>query len=245
MPRSAMSMTSTRSTIPAPPPNGVSSTCPPLSGVCSRGFSARSSWPPPSALATWRCERNDSNHSGKRVTTSSCTSAGLARRRRRGLAKERHVDVDHLRHHVDTPDGVAHERDEEGLVLVVAGHLERLARWQRHEPRDVPELARAVDDAAALEVLGPPLILLERRRGRTRDEQRGPAQRARGVAVGHAVEAHDRALVGPGAADDLGFAVAGADDHADLQERRTRVEDVEGAGETVRAAAAAAGEAAP
>src|SRR3954449_5245223 len=130
-----MSMTSTRNTIPAPPPNGVSSTCPPLSGVCSRGFSARSSWPPPSALATWRCERNHSNHSGKRVTTSSCTSAGLARGRRRGLAQERHVDVDHLRHHVDTPDGVAHERDEERLVLVVGRYLQRRPRTARHERR--------------------------------------------------------------------------------------------------------------
>ena len=37
--RSAASITSTRSTIPAPPPNGVSSTWPPLSGVWSRGLS--------------------------------------------------------------------------------------------------------------------------------------------------------------------------------------------------------------
>ena len=43
--RSAASMTSTRRTIPAPPPNGVSSTWPPLSGVCSRRSSVRSSWP--------------------------------------------------------------------------------------------------------------------------------------------------------------------------------------------------------
>src|SRR3954471_19601864 len=140
-PVSAASMTSTRSTIPAPPPNGVSSTWPPLSGVCSGGFSARSSCPPARALATWRCERNHSNHSGKSVTTSSCTSAGPARRRRRRLPQERHVDVDDLRRHVDAPDGVAHERDEERLVLVGAGHLERLARRQRDESRDVPELA--------------------------------------------------------------------------------------------------------
>src|SRR3954452_19609394 len=121
-------MTSTRSTIPAPPPNGVWSPWPRLSGVCSRGFSVRSSWPPASALATWRWERNHSNHSGKSVTTSSCISAGSAaarlgcvaaggraRERRRRIAQERHVHVDDLRVHVDHPDRVADERDEERL----------------------------------------------------------------------------------------------------------------------------------
>src|SRR3954465_14373880 len=135
-------MTSTRSTIPAPPPNGVASTCPPLRGVCSRGFSARSSWPPASALATWRCELNHSNHSGKSVTPSSCTPARRPpRRRRRGLAQERHVHVDDLRLHVDEPDRVAHQRDEEPLLVARAGHLERLAGRQRDEPRDDAELA--------------------------------------------------------------------------------------------------------
>src|SRR3954469_11318786 len=152
-------MTSTRSTIPAPPPNGVSSTWPPLSGVCSRGFSARRSWPPESALATWRWARNHSNHSGNSVTTSSCTSARLGggrvggaggrrgRPRRRGISEERNVDVDHLRLDVDAPDRVADERDEERLLGARAGPLESLARRQRDEPRDVPELEVAVDDA--------------------------------------------------------------------------------------------------
>src|SRR3954471_4352481 len=136
-----------RSTIPAPPPNGVSSTWPPLSGVWSRGFSARTSWPPAIALATWRCERNHSNHSGKSVTTSSCTSAGLggvrrrrgggvagARPRGRGVAEERHVDVDQLCVHVDPAHRVANERDEERLVVVARpADLERLAGRQRDE----------------------------------------------------------------------------------------------------------------
>src|SRR4051794_241154 len=171
-PRSAASITSTRSTIPAPPPNGVSSTWPPLSGVCSRGFSARSSCPPASALATWRCERNHSNHSGNRVTTSSCTSARRpARRRRRGVPQERHVHIDDLRLDVDEPDRVADQRDEERLLVARAGHLERLARRQRDEPRDDAQLALTIDDAAAHEVLGPPLVLLEGGRDGARHEQ--------------------------------------------------------------------------
>ena len=68
-----------------------------------------------------------------------------------------------------------------------------------------------------------------------------PSQRARGIAVRHAVEAHDWTVVGSRAPDDLDVAVAGADDDADLQERGPRVEDVEGAVEAVRAAHAAAG----
>src|SRR5919202_1988294 len=79
-------MTSTRSTMPAPPPNGVSSTWPPLSGVWSRGFSVRTSWPAASAFATWRWARNHSNHSGNSVTTSSCT-VSRPRGRTRGRSR--------------------------------------------------------------------------------------------------------------------------------------------------------------
>src|SRR6478672_9021771 len=114
-------MTSTRRTIPAPPPNGVSSTWPPLSGVCSRGLSARTSWPPAIALATWRCERNQSNHSGKSVTTSSCISSAClgalgdegAHGLGHGVAEEGEVHVDELRRDVHAADSVADQRDEE------------------------------------------------------------------------------------------------------------------------------------
>ena len=58
--------------LPAPPPNGVSSTTRPLSGECSRGLSVRSSCPAATALRTWRCSRNHPNHSGNSVTTSIC-----------------------------------------------------------------------------------------------------------------------------------------------------------------------------
>src|SRR5918997_3832226 len=98
-------MTSTRSTMPAPPPYGVSSTTLPESVVWSRGFSVRSSCPASAALRTWRCVRNHSNHSGKSVTTSSCT-------------EEPPVDVDPLGLDVDRPDAVADERDEQpGIEL--------------------------------------------------------------------------------------------------------------------------------
>src|SRR3712207_4201464 len=103
-------MTSTRSTIPAPPPNGVSSTTLPLSVVWSRGLSVRTSWPAASALRTWRCVRNHSNHSGNSVTTSSCI-------------QELRVDLDALLRDVDRANGVADERDEQPGV-----QLEDVAR---------------------------------------------------------------------------------------------------------------------
>src|SRR3712207_2282417 len=137
-------MTSTRSTIPAPPPSGVSSTTLPLSVVWSRGLSARSSWPASSALRTWRWPRNHSNHSGNSVTTSSCT-------------EEPRVDVDPLGLDVHGADRVADHRHEQPGV-----ELERLARRQRHEPHDDAELVRAVGHRAALEVLGEVLVLVER-----------------------------------------------------------------------------------
>src|SRR3954451_5320970 len=231
--------------MPAPPPNGVSSTWPPLRGVWSRGLSVRTSCPPASALATWRWARNHSNHSGKSVTTSSCTSGALGRGGRRpgslgqgrrgGVAEERDVDVDDLRRDVDVPDGVAHERHEERLVRARAGHLERLARRKRDEPSDVAELAVAVDHAAALEVPRPPLVLLERRRGLALNEQLDAPQVAGRLAAVDAVEAQDRAFVGPRAADDLGLAAAGPHDDAEPQEAPARLEDVERALEPVRA----------
>src|SRR3954465_6759339 len=97
-------MTSTRSTIPAPPPNGVSSTTLPLSVEWSRGLSVRSSWPPSSALRTWRTPRNQSNHSGNSVTTSICK------------AQEPPVHGNQLRLDVDALDRVADERDERPVL---------------------------------------------------------------------------------------------------------------------------------
>src|SRR3954454_2069026 len=131
-------MTSTRSTIPAPPPNGVSSTAPPLNGVVARGSTHSSECPSASALATCRWPRNQSNHPGNRVKTSTSID-------------EAHVDVDHAPFDVHRADRVAHERDQR------VADLERLARRQRDHPRDDPNLARAVDHAAADEVVRPVL----------------------------------------------------------------------------------------
>src|SRR5215204_1692037 len=90
-------------TMPAPPPYGVSSTWPAVSGVEARR-STKPSWcPSASAFRTWRCWVNHSNQPGKSVTTSifirgirgsrgsrRCRGRRRARRRRRtGSASRR------------------------------------------------------------------------------------------------------------------------------------------------------------
>src|SRR4051812_43334380 len=105
-------MTSTRSTMPAPPPNGVSSTAPPLNGVVARGSMHCTVCPSASALATCRWRRNQSNQDGNRVKTSMST-------------QELHVHVDATGVDVDRADRVAHERDQQ------LADLQRLAGGQR------------------------------------------------------------------------------------------------------------------
>src|SRR5688500_3166019 len=202
-------MTSTRTTIPAPPPNGVSSSTRPLSVVWSRGLSVRSSCPRASALLTWRWVRNHSNHSGKRVTTSSCT-------------QELPVHGDRAPLDVDPQDRVAHHRDQLAGV-----ELERLARRQRDEPHDRPEHALAGDRAAADQVLGPVLVLAERWRFRALDDALAAAQRDRvGAVVGH-VEPEDRLLVAALPGDDHRLVVADADRRPDAQQLRGGLGHVE------------------
>src|SRR3954447_22157256 len=121
-------MTSTRSTIPAPPPNGVSSTWRHFSGVVSGKSTASTECPSASAFSTCRCVRNQSNHCGKSVKTSAFT-------------EEAQVDVDPPRLDVDRADAVLHERDHQ-LRAVGPVDLEHLHAGQRahaaHEPdRDV------------------------------------------------------------------------------------------------------------
>src|SRR3954452_16920743 len=116
-------MTSTRNTIPAPPPKGVSSTCPHFSGVEARKSTASTVWPSASAFWTCRCVRNHSNHCGNSVKTSAFT-------------EEPEVDVDAARGQVDRADAVAHHRHEQ-LAPVGAVHLEHLDRGQRaHAPHE-------------------------------------------------------------------------------------------------------------
>src|SRR3712207_4992865 len=129
--------------MPAPPPNGVSSTTRPLSVVWSRGLSVRSSCPAASAFCTWRCPRNHPNQSGNRVTTSSCTEEPRV-----------HFDAPGLE--VDALDRVLDQRDEDDGV-----ELEDFARGQRNQTNDVTEGVRAVGDVAALEVLREVLVVLE------------------------------------------------------------------------------------
>src|SRR5690242_19732285 len=109
-------MTSTRSTIPAPPPNGVSSTCPHFNGVAARKSNASTEWPSASAFSTCRWVRNHSNHCGNSVKTSA-------------LTEEPEVDVDPPRLEIHRPDAVAHQRHEQ-LGAVDAIDLEHLDRRQ-------------------------------------------------------------------------------------------------------------------
>src|SRR3954447_23049511 len=117
-------MTSTRSTIPAPPPNGVSSTCPHFKGVEARKSTVSTACPSRRAFSTWRCVRNHSNHCGNSVKTSA-------------LTEEAQVDVDRARAHVDRADAVARQRDQQ-LRAVRAVDLEHVDGRQRahapHEP---------------------------------------------------------------------------------------------------------------
>src|SRR3954454_18663773 len=151
-----------RSTIPAPPPNGTSSTLPAFSGVVARGSTASSAWPLASALATWRWVRNQSNQCGKSVKTSIRT-------------KEPQVDVDAPGRDVDRAHGVPDHRDEQPLAAV-ARALEHLDRRQLQQPPYRPHRALAVRHGAALELMRPVLAGLERGRVGERHLQRAAVQ---------------------------------------------------------------------
>src|SRR3954453_12252453 len=129
-------MTSTRSTIPAPPPNGVSSTWPHFSGVEARKSTASTECPSASAFSTWRCVRNHSNHCGNSVRTSAFT-------------QELQGDVDPAGRDVDRADGVAHQRHEQ-LRAVGPVDLEHLAAGQGGHPAHEADRPLAVHDGAAL-----------------------------------------------------------------------------------------------
>src|SRR4051794_39164307 len=138
-------MTSTRSTMPAPPPNGVSSTAPPLSGVVARGSTHSNVLPSASALATCRCPRDQSNQPGNSVKTSTSID-------------EPQIDVDAPSLQVHGADRVAPHRDQP------VADLQRLARGQGDHPLDHTGLALAGRDDAALQVARPELARSERRR---------------------------------------------------------------------------------
>src|SRR3954451_4974607 len=165
-------MTSTRSTIPAPPPNGVSSTCPHLNGVDARKSTASTEWPRLKAFSTCRWVRNQSNQCGNSVKTSAFT-------------EEAQVDVDPARLDVDRADAVAHHRDQQ-LGTVGAIDLEHLDRRECAHPAHETDDHVAVDDRAAGQIRGPVLVLLKGS-FRARDGQLVPAQGVGVVARGRAL----------------------------------------------------------
>src|SRR5215208_7784050 len=140
-------MTSTRSTIPAPPPNGVSSTCPHFNGVDARKSTASTEWPRDNAFSTCRWVRNQSNQCGNSVKTSA-------------LTEEAQVDVDPARLDVHRADAVADHRDQQ-LGAVGTVDLEHLDRGQRAHAADESDDHVAVDYRAAGQVRGPVLALLQ------------------------------------------------------------------------------------
>src|SRR6478735_6119139 len=140
-------MTSTRKTMPAPPPKGASSTCPHFRGVDARKSTVSTECPSASAFSTCRWVRNQSNHCGNSVKTSAFT-------------EEAQVDVDPAPLEVDRADAVAHHRDEQ-LGAVGPVDLEHLDRRQRaHAPHEADRHV-AVHNRAALEVARPELALIE------------------------------------------------------------------------------------
>src|SRR5438046_256288 len=97
-------------TMPAPPPYGVSSTCPPLRGVAWRKSTISMRAP---VFRTWRCSTNQSNQCGNSVKTSISIS----------VAQEVAVDLDDLAFQVDLLDRVGDQRHQMTLVA----HLQQRA----------------------------------------------------------------------------------------------------------------------
>src|SRR3954454_21441669 len=206
-----------RSTIPAPPPNGTSSTLPAFSGVVARGSTASSAWPSASALATWRWVRNQSNQCGKSVKTSIRT-------------EEPQVDVDAPGRDVDRAHGVADHRHEQ-LLAAVADDLEHLDRGQLDHPAHRADLALTIGHRTALELVRPVLAGLQRRGVGERHPERPPVQALGRLARLAPTQADHRALVRAGPADDL----AEVGGRAEGEQPGARARDVEGAVEAVGA----------
>src|SRR4051795_582703 len=116
-------MTSTRRTMPAPPPKGVSSTCPQFSGVEARKSTASTECPRASAFSTCRWVRNHSNHCGNSVKTSAFT-------------EEAQVDLDPAGLEVDRTDAVTHERHEQFRAVGAVDFQHLDARQRAHAPHE-------------------------------------------------------------------------------------------------------------
>src|SRR5580704_1749264 len=155
----AATSTSTRITMPLPPPYGVSSTLRCLPSPKSRGLRRRTASSPPSiARATKLVARKPANISGKRVTMSTRTDLGSLDSLARGQSHRAGLDVDsrhdglHQRH---LPGATAipgrHEQDINGRVRTKRGHAAELRSTLdtvvEHHPRPL-DVAR-VELAAA------------------------------------------------------------------------------------------------
>ena len=181
-------MTSTRSTIPAPPPNGVSSTWPPLSGVCVARVQRAQLVPGRERVGDVALRRNQSNHSGKSVTTSSCTAtpspapdAGAPRRRlarrpaRRGTPRRRRCGARRRRRPAIASRTIGTSRSPD---------LEHLARGQREQrsttPSARPSASRTAQPSRSSAQYS---SAVQRRRSARGDEQVLAAQRLDARAV--------------------------------------------------------------
>src|SRR5947199_3955953 len=144
--------------MPAPPPKGTSSTWPPASGVCARMSTHSTDDPPTSALRTWRCERNHSNHWGNRVKTSICTVSAALRVRIRsgasasaGEAEELAVDLDRAARCVDAQHRVFDHRHEERVSARDKPYFQGLARRKLEHSSHGADPSPAVPYLARLE----------------------------------------------------------------------------------------------
>src|SRR2546423_6988633 len=218
---SADSTTSTRSSIPAPPPKGVSSTWPADNGVWSRKFTYPRREPAAIALRTWRCCSNHSNHSGKSVkmSISIARSPHAAAAGRRLLGDEVEVDLDAPLRDAHAADRIFDHRHEQ-LAAIGAGDLERLAGGVLDHACDHAHSARAVEHLTALQFVRPPLVLLQLRRRVAFDRQLHPAQRPRLLAILHALQTQDRMAGGARPPHHRGAAAADPDARARRQQTR-------------------------
>ena len=188
-------MTSTRITMPGPPPYGESSTWACGSGVVSRGEKQRSSRPAESAaLARWRGRRIQSNQSGKSVKTSICTAAQPRRGGRRGprsagRARSSSTTASAVKGTSRSPSAPPTSSTSlAGAAMHLGDRAERAGR--PGAPRTRPGRARRrCPDRASAGHARPP------RRRRSRRSGRAPR---RGSST--PCEGEDRALVGAGAA---------------------------------------------
>src|SRR3954462_15220817 len=187
--------------MPAPPPYGVSSTCPALSGVVARRSTASTAWPSSSALRTWRCSRNQPNQPGNSVNMSIFIGS---------LTEEVLVDVDLAL--LDRADRVRDERQQ------------RAGLQPQHRAGGGVEHARPPPSArhgAPDQLRGEPLPLHELHVDQERLLARGgrgvpaaPPGHGAGARVAEAAEPDQWAVAGSGAALDRMGTIPEQDDRA-------------------------------